>query len=281
MSIKSNSIAFCIVTYKELFTECCTYKSLIESFQNEKSNSIINIYIFDNSPVTYPKFSINNQLLSNDGIIINYFSKNENIGLSRAYNFLAEKAIDEGLEWIVLLDQDTTLPKNFYEIYTSTSPDIFFQAPKVLSNGILISPTLYSNYRSYIIKDINKCSFSISNISCINSGLLINLDLYKNVGGYNELLFLDFCDHEFILRVKLKYKKIKILDVFLNQDFSNDVHDFPQAFFRYKLFLNDLKSFRKGKNKFKLFFYVDLPRVLSLSKKFRTFKFIKYRFFDN
>lgn len=282
MTSVAKNIVFFIVTYKEHFDKSVTYNKLIESFFVSNLSNQISVFIFDNTPQDdVHHYNTINTSVDDKRINLKYFTKKSNIGLAKAYNFLANEAINNGYEWVVLLDQDTTLPKNFYDSYVNTSEEILIQAPKVLSNGKMISPALYSNYRSKIIKDVINCTYPIANISCINSGLLINLDLYKMVGGYNEELFLDFCDHEFMLRVKQKYTKIRILEVFLTQDFSNDVHDFKQAFFRYKLFLNDLVSFSKNKSKFKIFLYVDLPRVLSLSKKFKTFKFIKYRFFNN
>ena len=52
-----------------------------------------------------------------DGLIINYLHDPENSGVSRAYNVGALHAKKNQRQWILLLDQDTTLPDTFLERY--------------------------------------------------------------------------------------------------------------------------------------------------------------------
>lgn len=281
MVIASKSLTFCIVTYKEVFHETITYRSLLNSIFNLTDEHEINISVFDNTPLTEKKYSLKNEVLIDRNVTTRYITDNNNIGLARAYNILVADAQKNGCEWIVLLDQDTTLPSDFCRIYFSLPSGILLHAPKVFSNSIMISPAKYNNYRSVLIDNDSSGVTPLANLSCINSGLLVNIKLYKKVGGYNEKLFLDFCDHDFILRVKKDYNEINIIDTHVSQNFSNDIHTKHEAFQRYKLFLNDLSNFGDGKNKLLIFFYVDLPRIISLSIKFKTLQFIKYRLLKN
>lgn len=275
------NIVFCIVTYKEQFNKSITFNTLVESFKNSKLSDQINIFIYDNTPAIevnhYETINLDNK---DSSIHLKYFTSKKNIGLARAYNFLANEATKESHEWIVLLDQDTTLPSNFFESYYNTSENYYLQAPKVFSNNIMVSPAIYKNFRTQTIDDNIKSFLPFDNITCINSGLLINLNFFNEIGGYNESLFLDFCDHDFFHKVALdNVKKLGVIDCELHQDFSFNNHTIEQAKFRYKIFIKDLKAYSEKKNTFKLFLRVDLPHVLRLTYKYKSLSFIKYRFF--
>jgi hypothetical protein len=118
----------------------------------------------------------------------------------------------------------------------------------------------------------------LKNVSCINSGLMVNTKLYGSIGGYDENLKLDFCDHDFIERAKKEVGSLEILDTKFIQDFSTDNNTKEQSLSRYKIFIEDYKNYSKTRNKLLLFLRIDLKHLLRLTYKFRTFEFIKIRF---
>ncbi|MCQ9637253.1 glycosyltransferase [Chryseobacterium sp. WG23] len=279
MAILEQDIIFGIVLYNEDIQTSKTYISLVKSIRMISPTYIpATILIFDNTPRVENQKTI--EVVSFDDFIkVHYFTENKNRGLPYAYNFFAQKAKEMNKKWIVLLDQDTTLPICFYENYLNIDASIQVHCPLVFTNNKLMSPSYYCNFRSYPMSVPDKNIIELKKISCINSGLMINLDFFLKVGGYNPDLFLDFCDHDFIHKLKeLKINSLGIIRCKLDQDFSAINHTKEQALLRYKLFVKDLKTFYKGKNNFQIFSYVDLPRLLKLTYRYKSLEFFKIRF---
>lgn len=271
-----NTIIFSIVIYNEEYRNSVTFQSLISSYYQSNKNEKIHILIFDNT-VSPEK---NGSLSEDNNIDLTYFSFNENRGISRAYNFLNDVVISRDFKWIVFLDQDTVLPENFYQVYSNRvkkkfNTPIFVPVVK-LNNGEIFSPSVYRNFRHHKISKITRY-LNLKNHSAINSGLLINCDFLKKIGGYNENLFLDFCDHDFFDKARKEIDQIEILDIELFQNFSGETNDLNKAIVRYQIFLRDLNIYKKNKNKLSLFFFVDLPHLLKITYKYKTTKFITNR----
>jgi len=272
MVILKEKICFSIVLYRENFEHSATFVSLLNSILSSKQNqnSKITILLFDNTPNQSNK---NKSFHYKENVEVFYLTENQNMGLAHAYNVLVDKAKELKKEWIVLLDQDTSLPKDFYTSYIAIDEFLMIHCPLVFSNKKLMSPSKYINYRSSRIQIPTSNQISSKNVSCINSGLLINVDFFLKIGGYNSNLFLDFCDHDFIEKSKLnQVDQFGIINCKLEQDFSAINHTKDQALDRYELFLEDLAQFYKGRNKITVFFFVDLPRVVRLILKYKTIK---------
>lgn len=279
MAILEEEIIFGIVLYNEKISTSDTFLSLIESIKSYNTNNKVNIIVFDNSP--------NNDNNSHeiirytDNITVYYFTENVNKGLPYAYNLFASKAKEMNKNWLVLLDQDTTLPTNFYSSYLDIDSDssVVLYCSLVFSNNELMSPAYYKNFRSYKMPLPNGDKLDLKDVSCINSGLMINVNYFLEVGGYNKELFLDFCDHDFIYKLKAnQLKTLGIISCQLVQDFSSNNHTKDQALSRYRLFVRDLKAFYKNKNLLQIFIRVDLPRLLKLTYQYKSLQFLKIRF---
>lgn len=281
MAILVSEIIFGIVLYKEELQNSVTFISLVDSvlINVKNSNEKVSILVYDNTPRSIREKE-NREYIYNENIEIHYFTENQNKGLPYAYNFFADRAGKLGKEWVVLLDQDTELPKDFFAKYLQADDEKMVHCPLVLSNGSLMSPSYYKNYRSSLMEVPRKSSISLKNVSCINSGLMVNVDFFQKIGGYNSKLFLDFCDHDFIDKIKKnKIDQLGIIETRLIQEFSAVTNTKEQALYRYSLFLKDLNEYKKGKSIMVIFFMVDLPRVLKLTFQYKTLKFIFKRFF--
>ncbi len=272
-----NMLVFSIVVYNEFFWESITFNSLLSSFSKNKNNEEINIYIYDNSVrsqnIDFPEFE-------ND-INIKYFAFNENRGISKAYNHLVNLALKDGFKWIVFLDQDTMLSLDFYHKYFDSICELEqssnkMAVPVVKSKEHILSPFIYINFRSRFLNEPPSL-INLNKHSAINTGILIECNYFNKIGGYNEKLFLDFCDHDFFDKLRGFDNTIRVINTELKQDFSTDTNTLHKALIRYSIFYSDLKAYKKDRNRFKLFFLVDLPHLIRLTLQHRTFKFIIYR----
>lgn len=279
MITQANQILFGIVCYREKFWEATSFKNLIHLCQQQGSAQQLSVFIYDNTDL--PNWHILDDFENSPFINLVYQSAPANPGISVAYNTIARYARDRHYSHIVFLDQDTELPAEFLATYTKiVDNDIDIAAPLVYENNILLSPSRYKNYRSSFYPSIESDKIELKNNSCINSGLLVKTDFYHKVGGYDENLRLDFCDHEFIKRAATFTNYLHIVPVMLQQNFSTNTNSETKALARYALFTKDMKAFAKiNKNDFKITLCVDLPHLIRLTLQYKSLSFIRLRFF--
>ncbi|MGY3055258.1 GT2 family glycosyltransferase [Pedobacter sp. UYEF25] len=270
-------LLFGIVTYREKFWDCASYCSLIKSHQGGNNQSPLHIFIFDNTDqqgwcLASPPVG--------EHVKIQYHHAPNNPGISVAYNTIAQYGKDNQLPWLVFLDQDTSLPKDFYKKYTeflNRTANFSIAAPKIYTEKGLMSPSKFIGYRSHPLGQITTDFLPLKNITCINSGLLVNTLFFFDCGCYNEDLRLDFCDHDFIERAASKTNRLYIIPIELRQNFSTETNSKEQALVRYKLFYQDLKKYRRNRNKSLLFFLIDLPHAFKETYRYKTLSFLKIR----
>lgn len=271
-------ILFGIVSFREIYTESITYIDLINSFYTSSNiEKQLNIVVFDNTDSVEWKSHPDN--FSEDKINIKYIHDPSNPGISFAYNKIFQVALQKDVSHIVFLDQDTHLPLNAYDSYSEMAKNSKIAAPRVWVDHELISPSKYYFFRSKKLKEIILKKLSLKNHTVINSGLLVRTDVFKSVKGYNEMLRVDFCDHDFIRRLAGHESFIDIIPIDLIQNFSTNNNNLKNAIFRYRIFVKDLLMFKKShKNNFLITFFVDFPHLLRLSYQYKTFQFLIIRF---
>jgi len=177
---------------------------------------------------------------------IHYFHDTTNPGVSKAYNFAAKYGGELRKKWLLVLDQDTVFPIDSIEKYMmgiKENPGINLFAPVLkLASGIFVSPCRYFFKRGFPLKKVSVGINSLQGISVLNSGMLINLDAFSFVGGYNERVKLDFCDFLFVERFKKKYSFCYILDVYCEHDFSDVGRDVDALNERYGMYCRDARA---------------------------------------
>ncbi|WP_308687297.1 glycosyltransferase [uncultured Treponema sp.] len=197
-----------------------------------------------------------------------YLDMHGNKGLSKAYNStIANLSLSEN-DFVVIFDQDTVIPQNMqfqYENFISENKDADIICPVVLDSVGVMSPSIASGTKFRHIVSISEINEkNLSSYSFINSGMCIKRNVFDRI-KYEENLFLDFVDHDFILSAKKNGVKIKLCKkVVLNQNFSGVTKNtYNQDFSRFCIYMKDAKVFYKkwfGKN-YKL---ILLPRVVKL-----------------
>lgn len=106
------------------------------------------------------------------------------------------KALNQGIclcsqecKWVLTLDQDSVVPENLMSEYKK-----YINKDKI---GIL-TPFVHDRHEKYYKKEIKE--FEKVEM-CITSGALINTQVWKELGGYDEKMFIDIVDFEFCYRV--------------------------------------------------------------------------------
>jgi rhamnosyltransferase len=192
-------ILFVIVLYKIGLEQSQSYRSMLSSLQN--AGAAMDLLVYDNSPVCK---ALPTGIPA--GINIIYVNDNKNSGVSKAYNYGAGVAKELGKKWVLLLDQDTDFPAHSVETYISAiakyPQEKLFAPIMCVSETRIISPCRFKLMRGFTVSYVDVGINSLVDYSVINSGMLINVEAFFKNNGYNELIKLDFSDHDFVKRFK-------------------------------------------------------------------------------
>lgn len=141
------------------------------------------IYVIDNSIVD--DTSIVHRLQGHQSV--RYSSNHSNLGIAKALNMGAISAIKDGFDWLLTMDQDTSLPRD----YVNT---LLLQNDSNM-DGIGILAPLYHGLKNDNGNNTQNVLWTMT------SGNLLNLSAYLSVGPFLDELFIDHVDHEFCLRL--------------------------------------------------------------------------------
>lgn len=267
-----NQVLPIVILYNQKIAESFTVLTLNDELQ--KLNSRMTIFVYDNSPILDKE----NTIASIGNLDIIYHHNKDNGGLSIGYNKGAKVASDLGKKWVLLLDQDTTF-ENLLESFNLSIqkyPDVNLFAPIIkLSNGVIFSPSIVKHKRGYPPKTFFPGVYNLAQFSPVNSGMLIALKMFHQVGGYNEKIKVDFCDFQFIEKVLLKEPLFVVVDSVAIQDFSAFEPSVEKQLKRFIIYLADVKNCDKSTLNDKVgFFYTVTRHTLGLTYKLKNFKFL-------
>jgi GT2 family glycosyltransferase len=199
----------------------------------------INIILVDNSTQDYQNkfFALKNEWI--------YISMNGNMGLSKAYNKGISVIKDHPNAIVCLFDDDTQVDQNYFEALKAKlliTPKSKIFLPYVYDETGLRSPCIIENFVAK--KADNITMINSQNITAINSGMAIKMDVFTNY-QYDENLFLDYIDHAFIRDMKFLKYKISIFDAILTHEmfFTSNTADITDIINRIKRFKKDFKRF--------------------------------------
>ncbi|VEB96365.1 rhamnosyltransferase [Cedecea lapagei] len=260
-----------VVLYKKQISESESINSILDS---DDKDEIKDFFVYNNSPSEY---TVPNKY---NGANIHVVNDYKNSGVSKAYNEGLSYARKLGYTHVLLLDQDTTFPKHSIDVYKNAlakSPFINLFSPILKTkNEKICSPLRYKCHRGFTVDDFKPGEYSLEHYSPINSGMLINVEAAVNCGGYNEDVYLDFSDFQFIERFKRYNEKFIVVDLVLLQDFSGEETNVSKLLTRFNIYCECAKRCeRNGFNDDFIYFMMVFARALKLVVKTRKLTFIK------
>ena len=217
-----------IVLYNIDLYDSLTFTSLRNAAINFDNSLKINLLIYDNSLHRKNYFKI---IKEDSRFNVECVHNPENPGVSKAYNQAAKLAEKMDMNWLIILDQDTKLPDQFiyqYEHAANKFPDFPLYAPKVYDGSILFSPCRYHLNKGSNLKNIRPGVHPMKNKNVLNSGLLIRLESFLKVGGYDETVSFYFSDFVFFNRLKKQFQKFVVVDCRLEHQLSSVNYDDTQ-----------------------------------------------------
>jgi rhamnosyltransferase len=199
-----------------------------------------------------------------------------NPGVSKAYNQAREYARPNKKKWLLLCDQDTVFPVNIFGQYTlaiagNSSKHIFI--PTLVDVHGVISPFVFSNGRGIRQKKLNPGNYLLKKLKFINSGTLVDGELYDQAGGYDERYPLDFSDLAFQRRLLLHVQEFNLVDATCTQTLSvSQIKPIPSVLGRFKIYSRAAALFDGPLSwvRFNL-----LIRAIKLTVQFRSLRFLQ------
>lgn len=267
-----------IVLYKTTIKECNTLISLQQAC--EYCNNTLDVVVYDNSPA----YNEQQQTALYPNLTLIYKKDFHNSGVSTAYNFGHTIALQKGKKWLILFDQDTHLPKNSIKAYLNSidqfDTELLFCPIMISHEKKIISPCNFVFMRGSYLNHIDCGINNFKGKSLINSGLCISVGAFSKNNGYNNLIKLDYSDHDFITRfAKNVTDKFVVLDLHVLHQLSTTYRNsLTEDKTRFLYYLDGAKHM--SVSSLNLFFlkWVNFLRSIKLSMTHKNLYFIKAYF---
>ncbi|MDR6563883.1 MULTISPECIES: glycosyltransferase family 2 protein [unclassified Arcicella] len=188
------------------------YHPTQQTLQNINSyhTAVDKLFVLDN---TEGSASIINQSSFNNPTI-HYSCDGINKGIAERLNEAAQQAINEGFEWLLLMDQDSSFEGNTFDLYIDSITN--YQDKKQVA---LFGPNFSRQYKESIAE-----TNLVKVPAMITSGSFLNLAAYQQIGPFDEALFIDGVDTEYCLRAQnCGYDIIMFLNIFLKHELGEAV----------------------------------------------------------
>ena len=142
---------------------------------------------------------------------IKYIFKNENIGVASAMNLGAELALTEGYKWLLTMDQDTTFKKG-----------VIAKLKEVITTKDMKKVGIVTPWHNTKLIDKKPSEEFDDPHDVMTSGNVVNLDIWKKIGGYKDWFFIDGIDIEYCMNLhKNGYKIIRVNSVEIDHNLGD------------------------------------------------------------
>ena len=124
---------------------------------------------------------------------IRLIQKPENIGIASALNIAAKIALQQGYNWMLTMDQDSAFLPGTFAVYAAI-PQTIHHSEKIA----IIGPEIYAEDE---ISPSPPSQVQLEDADLIiTSGSIISLAIWKEIGGFEDKLFIDEVDHDYCLK---------------------------------------------------------------------------------
>ena len=188
-----NRVLIVLVVYRQYLPESEAFQSVLRWCELADG---ISVFAYDNSPQPQPcpyQF-------------VTYVHDATNPGVSQAYNHAAKFALENKKDFLLLMDQDTRFESACLAAYASVLDEKKIAVPLLRDGRGIVSPFLFRWGRGVRVKSVQHGPHSFSALRVVNSGMLVPLEIFQAVGGYDERFPLDLSD--IVFTDKLRQRNI-------------------------------------------------------------------------
>ena len=172
-------------------------------------NAFSRLYLVDNSPISKEKVSLASLTMHDN---ISYINMEGNKGIATALNQSLTAARADGYPYLMTMDQDSQFEAVELNRY-------LYEAERVFSEDVLVGVLgIYNNKEPHRSPKVHQETTEI-----ITSGMIIDANKAKEIGGFCDKLFIDFVDFEFCYRMQQHgYKCEKVNNCCLTHQIGNN-----------------------------------------------------------
>jgi GT2 family glycosyltransferase len=209
------------------------------------------LVVYDNSPESHQ---------ARDEFPFHYMHDPANGGLAAAYNYALARAGEGGHEWLLLLDQDTTLTREFLSELIAcvqglrAEDNVAAIVPKLMVRGTILSPAehfidfIRHQFRNFV-QTLGRDEVGVQRgrISAYNSGSTLSVPVLRSLGGFPQEFWLDYLDHAVFHALCASGGRVYVLRAVLEHDLAeSDLNARPMWRFRNALKAQSLFVKRAG-----------------------------------
>ena len=206
-----------LVLYKSNISNCLTIKSLINS--KSSLHPDFKICVWDNSPTKQAEEEIST--LVDIGCDIEYTHTPQNMSLAKIYNNVIKKNSD--FEFLLLLDQDSSFDESYFKEFEQCvhqNPTVKLFIPLIESAGYIVSPGYFHSFKGKYWNQKRHGLMESKNMIAITSGMIVKIDVFHEIGYFDEQLNLYGIDTNFMIRYRRHFKNFYVLSSNFNHDLS-------------------------------------------------------------
>ncbi len=267
-----NSIEIVLVLYHCSLNDSVTFSTLVEPLRRTSLNC--ELILFNNDQLQ--------EIESTEYLVVN---SDENVKLAGAYNFALKRARENGRNWILLLDQDTEVPENYFKeleklFSEGISNDLAAIVPRLEYNGRQISPVKVSRWMR-LERELKTTGYTNCRMNALNSLSLFRVDFLSSIGGFSMDYPFDMLDHWCYNEIYKHRKLVYVLDTVGKHNSSFVDFETNVSVSRYKEFMDAQKTFiRKELGIWNYLFYKVklLIRGFSQLLKYKNKRFAEITF---
>lgn len=234
--MKVDTIQIVLVLYKSALDESLTFRSLIENIQFLHVG--YELLIYNNSPEI--------QIAQSE--VYQLKNATANTYLAGAYNYALSQARQAGHRWLLLLDQDTELTKDYFQeldrfLQSGLDPETMAIVPVLKRGDICLSPKRIDD-RKWKHYDVRAGRYyQGENIIAYNSLTLLSVDFMEEAGGFSSEYPLDMLDYSYFRRIYLRKGKIYVLPCEIEHNLSHSDYEKNVSIERHSSYLSAEKGF--------------------------------------
>jgi GT2 family glycosyltransferase len=252
-----------LVVYQQKAAESSSWKSLRASAAGGEMRWLV----IDNSPTAG----------GSPAAEAGYEHHPTNPGVSAAYLRGAEMAQQNGCNWLLLLDQDSHFPADWFEQYAASLtefPNATLLVPAVPAGKKWMSPARYRWHRGWLNDPMPVGRFDLLKYAPINAGMLIRTEDYFRCGGHNPAVSVDFSDFAFVNRLQKQESEVILVNFLLEHSLSGlEKASFEARIRRFKQYSKDAAAFARSGGPAGWLWFWTAWRALLLSIRYRRLQF--------
>ena len=154
------------------------------------------------------------------------------------YNRALVLAKDHGIDWLLLLDQDTVVEPQLFsalmeKIATPVRSDVCAMVPKLVQRQTVLSPQFVGRLRNYSVAH-DFWGVAGRQVTALNSGACLRVKAVVSVGGFPKEYWLEYLDHIMFSRLQKAGGKVLILAVTMQHQLSLQNLEAEMSLGRYR-----------------------------------------------